>query len=121
MFVPMIRKFIDISAGKGVESFIIGMAHRGRLNVLANVCKQPFEEIFAQFHTLKPEDEGSGDVKYHLGVTTEIKNEASDKMIKTCLLANPSHLEAAGPVCLGKCRAEQFYKGDVEGNKVTKG
>uniref|UniRef100_A0A915K8S1 2-oxoglutarate dehydrogenase, mitochondrial n=1 Tax=Romanomermis culicivorax TaxID=13658 RepID=A0A915K8S1_ROMCU len=65
--IPAIKQIIDRATVRGVDSFIIGMPHRGRLNLLANVARRPLESIFAHFNTLEPADEGSGDVKYHLG------------------------------------------------------
>ncbi|KPL98753.1 2-oxoglutarate dehydrogenase, mitochondrial-like protein [Sarcoptes scabiei] len=101
----------------GVD-IVMGMPHRGRLNVLANVCRKPLEQIFAQFNSLEPADEGSGDVKYHLGMSHERLNRKSNRNIKLALVANPSHLEAVDPVVQGKTRAEQFYLGDTQGKKV---
>jgi len=69
------------------------MPHRGRLNVLSNVCRQPLSTILSQFSTLEPTDEGSGDVKYHLGVCIERLNRQSQRNIKIAVVANPSHLE----------------------------
>lgn len=100
---------------------MVGMPHRGRLNVLANVARKPLEEIFCQFNPPQPSEvevQGSGDVKYHLGTTTERLNNATQKMIKIAVVANPSHLEAVDPVVQGKTRAEQFYRGDTEGKRV---
>ena len=77
-------------------------SHRGRLNVLANVCRKPLEQIFCQFDSkLEPEDEGSGDVKYHLGMCHERLNHWTNKDIKLAVVANPSHLEAVDPVTQG--------------------
>lgn len=68
--------------------------HSGRLNVLANVCRKPLEQIFTQFNPImEPEDEGSGDVKYHLGMTHERLNRTNNKLVQISLCANPSHLE----------------------------
>jgi 2-oxoglutarate dehydrogenase E1 component len=88
------------------------MPHRGRLNVLSNVCRQPLSTILSQFSTLEPKDEGSGDVKYHLGVCIERLNRQSQRNIKIAVVANPSHLEAADPVVQGKVRAESYYSND---------
>ena len=96
------KTVIDESTLLGVDSFVMGMAHRGRLNVLANVCRKPLEHIFGQFSSLEPGDEGSGDVKYHLGMSHERLNRTTNKMIKLSLVANPSHLEAVNPVVEGK-------------------
>eukprot|EP00794_Sanderia_malayensis_P012143 gene12143-13396_t len=119
VLIPALKQIIDVSNEIGVESVIMGMPHRGRLNVLANVCRKPLEHIFTQFNpTLEAEDEGSGDVKYHLGMSHERLNRVTNKVIKLAVVANPSHLEAVDPVVQGKTRAEQFYRGDDEGRKV---
>lgn len=65
----------------------------GRLNILANVCRQPLSTILSQFSTLEPADEGSGDVKYHLGVCLDRTNHSSQRKLKVAVVANPSHLE----------------------------
>ncbi|XP_030747963.1 2-oxoglutarate dehydrogenase-like, mitochondrial isoform X2 [Sitophilus oryzae] len=116
--IACLKMIIDTLSQLDAEMFVFGMAHRGRLNVLANVCRKPLDKLFAQFHGLVPEDEGSGDVKYHLGVYTERKNKITNKDIKIVLLANPSHLETVDPVCEGRVRAEQFYLKDTERKKV---
>ena len=112
------KQIIDRSTSLGVESFVMGLPHRGRLNVLANVCRKPLEHIFTQFAGLDTGDEGSGDVKYHLGTYQERLNRVTNKNIRLAIVANPSHLEAVDPVVQGKTRAEQFYHGDSEGKKV---
>uniref|UniRef100_A0A7E4USU5 2-oxoglutarate dehydrogenase, mitochondrial n=1 Tax=Panagrellus redivivus TaxID=6233 RepID=A0A7E4USU5_PANRE len=112
VLIPAIKQVIDRSSTLGVDSVVIGMPHRGRLNVLANVCRQPLETILSQFSTLEPADEGSGDVKYHLGVCIERLNRQSQRNLKIAVVANPSHLEAVDPVVQGKVRAEAFYSGD---------
>ncbi|KHJ74793.1 putative oxoglutarate dehydrogenase, E1 component, partial [Oesophagostomum dentatum] len=112
VLIPALKEVIDVSSNLGVDSFVIGMPHRGRLNVLANVCRQPLSTILSQFSTLEPADEGSGDVKYHLGVCIERLNRQSQRNVKIAVVANPSHLEAVDPVVLGKVRAEAFYAGD---------
>ncbi|XP_043191514.1 2-oxoglutarate dehydrogenase, mitochondrial-like isoform X1 [Amphibalanus amphitrite] len=118
VLIPAMKHIIDVSSAMGVESFVMGMSHRGRLNVLANICRKPLEQIFAQFAALEVADEGSGDVKYHLGTYVERLNRVTNKNVRMAIVANPSHLEAADPVVQGKTRAEQFYRGDTEGNKV---
>ncbi|GFS65743.1 2-oxoglutarate dehydrogenase, mitochondrial [Trichonephila inaurata madagascariensis] len=118
VLIPAMKTVIDRASELGIESIVIGMPHRGRLNVLANVCRKPLEQIFAQFSGLEPADEGSGDVKYHLGMCHERLNRVTNKNIKLAVVANPSHLEAADPVVQGKTRAEQFYRGDTQGQKV---
>ncbi|XP_066991087.1 2-oxoglutarate dehydrogenase complex component E1 isoform X4 [Anabrus simplex] len=118
ILIPAMKQVIDKSTELGVESIIMGMPHRGRLNVLANVCRKPLEQIFTQFAALEAADDGSGDVKYHLGTYIERLNRVTNKNIRLAVVANPSHLEAVDPVVQGKTRAEQFYRGDGEGKKV---
>jgi len=119
VLIPALKHIIDVSNEAGVESIIMGMPHRGRLNVLANVCRKPLEQLFTQFNpSLEPEDEGSGDVKYHLGMTHERLNRTTKKVVKLSVCANPSHLEAVDPVVQGKTRAEQFYRGSTDGKQV---
>jgi len=118
VLIPGMEEIIDSSASLGVENIILGMAHRGRLNVLANVVKKPMEHIFCEFSgvsTPSPDDDfsGSGDVKYHLGMS-HTRSTASGKQVNISLVANPSHLEAVNPVVEGKCRAKQHYTGDAE-------
>uniref|UniRef100_A0A336L5D2 oxoglutarate dehydrogenase (succinyl-transferring) n=1 Tax=Culicoides sonorensis TaxID=179676 RepID=A0A336L5D2_CULSO len=117
-WIPAMKEVIDCSTRLGVESIIMGMPHRGRLNVLANVCRKPLHQIFTQFAGLEAADDGSGDVKYHLGTYIERLNRVTNKNIRLAVVANPSHLEACDPVVQGKTRAEQFYRGDNEGKKV---
>ncbi|KAK9512476.1 hypothetical protein O3M35_000899 [Rhynocoris fuscipes] len=118
ILIPAMKQVIDKSTELGVESIVMGMPHRGRLNVLANVCRKPLEQIFTQFAALEAADDGSGDVKYHLGTYIERLNRVTNKNIRLAVVANPSHLEAVDPVVQGKTRAEQFYRGDGEGKKV---
>jgi len=118
MLIPCMKQVIDKSTELGVECVVMGMPHRGRLNVLANVCRKPLEQILTQFSGLEAADEGSGDVKYHLGTYIERLNRATNKNIRLSVVANPSHLEAANPIVEGKVRAEQFYRGDTEGKKA---
>src|SRR6266496_6077526 len=88
------------------------MPHRGRLNVLSNVVRKPNESIFCEFNgSVEPSDEGSGDVKYHLGMNYD-RPTPSGKRVHLSLAANPSHLEAVDPVVLGKTRALQHYAND---------
>jgi len=118
MMIPCMKQVIDKSTELGVECVVMGMPHRGRLNVLANVCRKPLEQILTQFSGLEAADEGSGDVKYHLGTYIERLNRATNKNIRLSVVANPSHLEAVNPIVEGKVRAEQFYRGDTEGKKA---
>ncbi len=117
--IPALEQIIKVGGKLGVEEIVIGMPHRGRLNVLANVMSKPFTAIFAEFegNAPTPEDvQGSGDVKYHLGTSSD--REFDGKNVHLSLLANPSHLEAVDPVVLGKARAKQRLRGDVDRSKV---
>ncbi|KAK9968708.1 hypothetical protein ABG768_003019 [Culter alburnus] len=117
--IPALKTIIDRSSENGVENVIMGMPHRGRLNVLANVIRKELEQIFCQFDSkLEAADEGSGDVKYHLGMYHRRINRVTERHITLSLMANPSHLEAVDPVVQGKTKAEQFYCGDSDGNRV---
>ncbi|XP_018575609.1 2-oxoglutarate dehydrogenase, mitochondrial isoform X3 [Anoplophora glabripennis] len=118
ILIPAMKTVIDKSTELGVESIVMGMPHRGRLNVLANVCRKPLHQLFTQFAGLQAADDGSGDVKYHLGTYIERLNRVTNKNIRLAVVANPSHLETVDPVVQGKTRAEQFYRGDGEGKKV---
>ena len=110
--VPGMKALIDRSVDFGVKDIVIGMPHRGRLNVLSNVVRKPNESIFSEFGgSAEPSDEGSGDVKYHLGMNFE-RPTPSGKRVQLSLVANPSHLEAEDPVVLGKTRAIQHYNDD---------
>ena len=116
--VPGMKALIDRSVDYGVKDIIIGMPHRGRLNVLSNVVRKPNESIFSEFSgSSTAEDEGSGDVKYHLGMNFE-RPTPSGKRVQLSLVANPSHLEAEDPVVLGKTRAIQHFNND-EKNHVS--
>jgi 2-oxoglutarate dehydrogenase E1 component len=117
--VPALEAVIKYGGQYGVEEIDIGMAHRGRLNVLSNVMGKPAQAIFHEFAggATNPADVGgSGDVKYHLGTSSD--REFDGNRVHLSLLPNPSHLEAVDPVVLGKARAVMTYKGDPEGKKV---
>lgn len=119
--VPGMKALIDRSVDYGVKDIIIGMPHRGRLNVLSNVVRKPNESIFSEFGgSAEPSDEGSGDVKYHLGMNFE-RPTPSGKRVQLSLVANPSHLEAEDPVVLGKTRALQHYNNDEKKFKTAMG
>ena len=117
--IPALEAVIKYGGQAGVEQVVLGMAHRGRLNVLVNVMGKPYRVLFHEFAggSANPEDVGgSGDVKYHLGTSTD--REFDGKTIHLSLTPNPSHLEAADPVVLGKARAKQTKLGDNERAKV---
>lgn len=119
--VPGMKALIDRSVDYGVKDIIIGMPHRGRLNVLSNVVRKPNESIFSEFSgSAEPNDEGSGDVKYHLGMNFE-RPTPSGKRVQLSLVANPSHLEAEDPVVLGKARAIQHYNDDEKTHTTAMG
>jgi 2-oxoglutarate dehydrogenase E1 component len=111
--VPAMEQIIKRGGALGAREIVIGMPHRGRLNVLANVMGKPYRAIFNEFQggSFKPEEvEGSGDVKYHLGASSD--REFDGNTVHLSLTANPSHLEAVNPVVLGKARAKQALYGD---------
>jgi len=117
--IPALEAVIKYGGQYGVEDIIFGMAHRGRLNVLANVMGKPYRAIFSEFAggATNPADVGgSGDVKYHLGTSSD--REFEGIRVHLSLLPNPSHLEAVNPVVLGKARAEQTARGDSAGARV---
>jgi 2-oxoglutarate dehydrogenase E1 component len=119
--VPGMKALIDRSVDFGVKDIVIGMPHRGRLNVLSNVVRKPNESIFSEFGgSTGAEDEGSGDVKYHLGMNFE-RPTPSGKRVQLSLVANPSHLEAEDPVVLGKTRAIQHYNNDEKSHTTAMG
>jgi len=119
VLIPSLKAIIDESSDLGIESVVMGMPHRGRLNVLSNVARMPLEKLLCQFDSkLEPDEEGSGDVKYHLGTSVERLNHMTNKNVKISVVANPSHLEAVDPIVQGKTRAEQFFRGDLDGKKV---
>ncbi|HZN81526.1 MAG TPA: multifunctional oxoglutarate decarboxylase/oxoglutarate dehydrogenase thiamine pyrophosphate-binding subunit/dihydrolipoyllysine-residue succinyltransferase subunit, partial [Mycobacterium sp.] len=114
--IPMMDAAIDQAAEHALDEVVIGMPHRGRLNVLANIVGKPYSQIFSEFEgNLNPSQaHGSGDVKYHLGATGNYIQMFGDNDIQVSLVANPSHLEAVDPVLEGLVRAKQdlLDKGD---------
>lgn len=119
--IPGMKALIDRSVDYGVKDIVIGMPHRGRLNVLSNVVRKPNESLFSEFGgSAEPSDEGSGDVKYHLGMNFE-RPTPSGKRVQLSLVANPSHLEAEDPVVLGKARAILHYNQDEKEARTAMG
>ena len=117
--VPALEQIIKRGGQLGVKDIIIGMAHRGRLNVLGNVMAKPHRAIFHEFKggSFKPDDvEGSGDVKYHLGASSDRAFDGNN--VHLSLTANPSHLEIVDPVVLGKVRAKQDQRGCKPGERT---
>ncbi|RIA56376.1 2-oxoglutarate dehydrogenase E1 component [Dichotomicrobium thermohalophilum] len=117
--VPALEQIIKRGGHLGLREIVIGMPHRGRLNVLANVMGKPYRAIFHEFKggSAHPEEvEGSGDVKYHLGTSSDRTFDGNE--VHLSLTANPSHLEAVDPVVLGKVRAKQDQHEDTDRTKV---
>ncbi len=117
--IPAMEQILKRGGQLGVKEVVIGMPHRGRLNVLANVMHKPYQAIFAEFlgRPSHPEEaQGSGDVKYHLGTSAD--REFDGNLVHLSLTANPSHLEAVNPVVLGKVRAKQTHDSDTEQHQI---
>ena len=111
--IPLLDTLVAESAGLAAVEMVLGMPHRGRLNVLAHVLDKPYQIIFAEFEGARLPDDvsGDGDVKYHLGHSTD-RRLSEDRTIHLSLTPNPSHLEAVNPVVEGIVRAKQAYRGD---------
>lgn len=115
--IAALDSIINVAANNDVQEVVIGMAHRGRLNVLANVMGKTYEQIFSEFEGTAVMDQtmGSGDVKYHMGYGSEIQTP-DQKTIHLKLMPNPSHLEAVDPVVVGfaRAKADVLYKSDFD-------
>jgi 2-oxoglutarate dehydrogenase E1 component len=116
--IPMLDDLIQRGGEAGIKELVIGMAHRGRINVLVNVLGKPPEELFEEFEgNIDPEQfRGSGDVKYHKGFSADMKTPGGN--VHIALAFNPSHLEIVDPVVEGSVRARQQRRGDVERDQV---
>jgi len=118
--IPLIHEVIQRSASHGLKEVVIGMAHRGRLNVLVNVMGKTPTELFSEFEGTKShrtsQGESMGDVKYHMGFSSDLQTEKGD--IHLALAFNPSHLEIVAPVVEGAVRARQEHRNDAEGVEV---
>ena len=116
--IPMLDALIQLSGAKGVKEIILGMAHRGRLNVLANIMDKASTDIFAEFEGARFEDAelGAGDVKYHMGFSSDVRTPGG--IVHLSLGFNPSHLEIITPVALGSVRARQCRRKDTERREV---
>mgnify|MGYP003335452155 FL=1 len=116
--IPALEQIVKVGGNLGVKEIKIGMPHRGRLNILANVIQKPFKKIFKEFSgDPGPDAAGvSGDVKYHLGASAD--RDFNGNSVHVSLTANPSHLEAVNPVVLGQTRAKQFFHNDPQRIKV---
>ncbi len=120
--IPALHAMIDVAAHAGVNEIAIGMPHRGRLNTLVNIVRKPFTAIFSEFggNSAQPDDvQGSGDVKYHLGTSTDV--DVAGHNVHISLQPNPSHLEAVDPVVIGKVRARQDMAGDTKARRSVMG
>jgi 2-oxoglutarate dehydrogenase E1 component len=113
--IAAVHTIVEEAPELGAEEIVFGMAHRGRLNVLANILDKPYEEIFSEFEDIAYEKfvGGDGDVKYHKGFSSDHMNRFG-KNVHLSLTPNPSHLEAVGPVALGRARAKQRLRKDME-------
>ena len=117
--IPALEQIIKIGGQNFVKEVKIGMSHRGRLNVLANVLQKSYKRIFNEFAgeiNSSSEADTAGDVKYHLGASSN--REFDGNSVHVSLTDNPSHLEAVNPVVLGQTRAKQFFHGDKERKKL---
>ena len=115
--IPMLKALIDRAGKRGVEEMAIGMAHRGRLNVLVNIMGKTPAELFKEFEGGVTSFSGTGDVKYHMGFSSDILTEYGP--VHVALAFNPSHLEIVGPVVEGSVRARQDRRKDKDGTKVV--
>ncbi len=116
--IPALEQIIKIGGHSNIKEVKIGMSHRGRLNVLANVLQKSYKRIFNEFagEINNTEEDSAGDVKYHLGASSD--REFDGNVVHVSLTDNPSHLEAVNPVVLGQTRAKQFFHKDAKRNKV---
>ncbi len=117
--IPALEQILKRGSQLGLEEVVVGMAHRGRLNVLCNFMDKPFRAIISEFlgNPANPEDAGgTGDVKYHMGVSAD--REFDGRMVHLTLNANPSHLEVVNPVVVGRVRAKQVQRNDTDHKKV---
>jgi 2-oxoglutarate dehydrogenase E1 component len=114
--LPAVDEVLDVAGERGAVQLVMGMSHRGRLNVVIHLAKRPADQVFAEFEDVDPRSVlGSGDVKYHMGATGDYVTR-SGKKIHIHLASNPSHLEAVDPVTVGRTRAKQDRAG--EGGKA---
>jgi 2-oxoglutarate dehydrogenase E1 component len=118
--IPLLDTIVEDAPSHGVRELVIGMAHRGRLNVLSNIVGKSLESIFSEFEDIELAEApfGSGDVKYHKGFTSD-RGTRSGANVHLSLTANPSHLEAVDPVVEGRARAKQTRAGDPRGHTIV--
>ncbi|MBS3804067.1 MAG: 2-oxoglutarate dehydrogenase E1 component [Oleiphilaceae bacterium] len=115
--IPCLDELIQRAGGYGAKEIVLGMAHRGRLNVLVNTLGKNPRELFDEFEGKKLADSGSGDVKYHQGFSSNVMTEGGEMHL--ALAFNPSHLEIVSPVVVGSVRARQTRREDTQGNTVV--
>ncbi len=117
--IPLLDALVSEAGELGAEEILMGMAHRGRLNVLTNIFGKPYELVLREFEgtAVLPNEEGDGDVKYHLGYTNRITSPSGNPL-QVSLVPNPSHLEVVDPVVVGMCKAKQDAKQDLDGSRV---
>src|SRR6185436_14518699 len=118
--IPLLDVLIEEGAAGGIEEMVLGMAHRGRLNVLVNVLRKPYEMVLAEFEgtQLARDAQGDGDVKYHLGYSRDHLTRGGGR-VHLSLSPNPSHLEAVNPVIEGMVRAKQDRLHDIDRQRVA--
>jgi len=117
--IPLLDHVVENGARRGLRELVLGMAHRGRLNVLCNILGKSYESIFSEFEDSPLLDSpfGSGDVKYHKGYSNDVRASTGER-VHLSLTSNPSHLEAVNPVVEGRAKAKQVRSGDVDGKTV---
>ena len=118
--IPLLDHIVETAPAYGIREVVLGMAHRGRLNVLANILGKSYESIFSEFEDLPDVDApfGSGDVKYHKGYSSD-RRVATGERVHLTLTSNPSHLEAVDPVVEGRTKAKQVRAGDADGESIV--
>jgi 2-oxoglutarate dehydrogenase E1 component len=117
--IPLLDRLLETASSLGVEEIVLGMAHRGRLNVLNNILGKTYEQIFTEFEEtwLEDFDDSGGDVKYHRGYSGT-RRFPNGRMLHLAMASNPSHLECVGAVVQGRCRAKQRLRADTERKRV---
>jgi 2-oxoglutarate dehydrogenase E1 component len=118
--IPLLDTVVETAPSFGIQEFVLGTAHRGRLNILSNILGKSYEAIFGEFEDSPGADSpfGSGDVKYHKGFSSD-RRVRSGELVHLTLTSNPSHLEAVDPVVVGRTKAKQVLAGDEEGKAVV--
>ncbi|MCK4675848.1 MAG: 2-oxoglutarate dehydrogenase E1 component, partial [Gammaproteobacteria bacterium] len=114
--IPLLDELVQFAGANKIKEVVIGMAHRGRLNVLVNILGKTPDELFSEFEGTKEINELTGDVKYHLGFASDMDTPGGP--VHLALAFNPSHLEIVAPVVVGSVRARQWHRGDSEGDEV---